>query len=107
MGELKSLSDLRGFFQARSLDKGTDVLLLWRQEGALEVGVRPPGTPPDYQKVCALQAEQHRHVNVKPRSSSAWVLLLRKDPRKGKGKWGGGGGERGGRGALKWCRWYR
>ncbi|KAK9806338.1 hypothetical protein WJX72_010689 [[Myrmecia] bisecta] len=49
-GEMGTLNTFKAFFDGKSLEKGTDILLLWRVEGALEVVVRPSGSA-DYTQV--------------------------------------------------------
>ena len=60
-GDTGSLTKFGDFLSGRSMEKGTDIILLYRPEGVLEVAILPPGTS-QYTQVCppvALSAEAH------------------------------------------------
>ena len=42
-GDIGSLQQFGGFFQGKKLEKGTNVVMLWRVEGQLELFVAAPG----------------------------------------------------------------
>lgn len=50
-GEISTLSKFKQFFQGKSLEKGTNVLLLWKTEGSLEVLVKADPVSQDYSQV--------------------------------------------------------
>ena len=43
-GDTGSLTKFGDFLSSRTLDKGTDIILLYRPEGVLETAILPPGT---------------------------------------------------------------
>ena len=51
-GDTASLQQFGGFFQGKKLDKGTNIVMLWRVEGQLELYVAAPGAS-DFSQVCA------------------------------------------------------
>lgn len=50
-GEIGTLNKFKAFFQGKSLEKGTNVLLLWKTEGVLEVVVKTDPVSSDYSQV--------------------------------------------------------
>ena len=50
-GELSTLTKFKEFFNGRSLEKGTNILLLWKTEGVLEVVAKPESGGADYSQV--------------------------------------------------------
>ncbi len=43
-GDTGSLTKFGDFLSGRTMEKGTDIILLYRPEGALELAILPPGT---------------------------------------------------------------
>ena len=43
-GDTGSLTKFGDFLSSRTLEKGTDVILLYRPEGILEMAILPPGS---------------------------------------------------------------
>lgn len=50
-GEIGTLTKFKQFFQGKSLEKGTNILLLWRTEGVLEVLAKADPASQDYTQV--------------------------------------------------------
>ena len=43
-GDTGSLTKFGDFLSGRTMEKGTDIILLYRPEGVLELAILPPGT---------------------------------------------------------------
>lgn len=52
-GEMATLTKFKQFFDGKSLDKGTNILLLWKTEGVLDVVAKTRPNSQDYSQVCA------------------------------------------------------
>ena len=50
-GEIGTLNKFKQFFDGKSLEKGTNILLLWKTEGVLEVLVKTNPASADYSQV--------------------------------------------------------
>lgn len=50
-GEIGTLNKFKQFFDGKSLEKGTNILLLWKTEGVLEVLVKTSPASADYSQV--------------------------------------------------------
>ena len=78
-GGMDSLQKFGDFINSQSLQKGTDVLMLWRDGDNLDVGVKPPGSaelseasyPPTPATAEWLSASASRQL---PSAESAYVL---------------------------------
>ncbi len=57
-GEIGTLNKFKQFFDGKSLEKGSDILLLWKKEGVLEVVAKPHPSSGDYSQACALSPLQ-------------------------------------------------
>ena len=78
-GETGTLAKLGDFFKDKTLEKGTNLIMLWRVEGILEIFVASPGAsaPNDFARVSS-------HVLVRQRTFSevhpgSWPCLDCKD----------------------------
>lgn len=52
-GEMATLTKFKEFFHGKSLEKGTNILLLWKTEGVLDVVAKSHTDSQDYSQVCA------------------------------------------------------
>ena len=52
-GEMATLNKFKEFFHGKSLEKGTNILLLWKTEGVLDVVAKSNSDSQDYSQVCA------------------------------------------------------
>lgn len=52
-GEMATLNKFKEFFHGKSLEKGTNILLLWKTEGVLDVVAKSNPDSQDYSQVCA------------------------------------------------------
>ena len=57
-GDTGSLTKFGDFLSSKTMEKGTDIILLYRPEGVLEMAILPPGSS-EY-----TQASQHLYWNV-------------------------------------------
>lgn len=59
---MATLTKFKKFFDGKSLEKGTNILLLWKTEGVLDVVAKTHTGSEDYSKArahCCLQSMQH------------------------------------------------
>ena len=56
-GEIGTLAKFKQFFEGKSLEKGSDILLLWKKEGVLEVVAKPRPSSGDYSQVRLLSVK--------------------------------------------------
>lgn len=56
-GEIGTLNKFKQFFEGKSLEKGSDILLLWKKEGVLEVVAKPHPSSGDYSQVHLLSVK--------------------------------------------------
>ena len=52
-GEIGTLNKFKQFFDGKSLEKGSNILLLWKKEGVLEVVAKSHPSGEDYSQACA------------------------------------------------------
>lgn len=106
-GELSTLTKFKEFFNGRSLEKGTNILLLWKTEGVLEVVANPESGGADYSQVkpdltiespglCRALFEVYMGSSaVVPDAKAAWAEGARKlvdsDETRRSSRKGGGG----------------
>lgn len=84
-GEIGTLNKFKQFFEGKSLEKGSDILLLWKKEGVLEVVAKPHPSSGDYSQVqadlkidspglCRALFEVYTGSNtVVPEAKKAWA----------------------------------
>ena len=63
-GEMGTLAKFKQFFEGKSLEKGSDILLLWKKEGVLEVVAKPRPSSGDYSQVCLLSVRVYEYQHA-------------------------------------------
>lgn len=58
-GEMGTLAKFKQFFEGKSLEKGSDILLLWKKEGVLEIVAKPRPSSGDYSQVQLASVRVH------------------------------------------------
>ena len=51
-GEMTTLTKFKKFFEGKSLEKGTNILLLWRSAGVLDVVAKANSDTQDFSQAC-------------------------------------------------------
>ncbi len=64
-GDTGSLTKFGDFLSGRTMEKGTDIILLYRPEGALELAILPPGSS-EYTQVSIPSQLTTLRVNAAP-----------------------------------------
>ena len=63
-GEMATLNKFKQFFDGKSLEKGTNILLLWRTEGVLDVVAKTHPASQDYSQACMARLLTGMHGNT-------------------------------------------
>lgn len=75
-GEMATLNKFKQFFDGKSLEKGTNILLLWKTEGVLDVVAKTHPDSQDYSQACsllALKSIPYNHMIVKIQQPNAVI----------------------------------
>lgn len=71
-GDTGSLTKFGDFLSGRTMEKGTDIILLYRPEGVLELAILPPGSS-EYTQASSTLEKKEQQLSKRPRGHSPAV----------------------------------